>query len=101
MKKYKIIFCLAFITVFTACKKDFIDRPSINNPTLDVYYNTQEEVRGATGYLYNQLWYDYLDKAFHSVGEALGGNMLTENGPNYGSGVYNNFTFLSTDFLPD
>src|SRR5690606_29822391 len=99
MKKYKIIFCLAFITVFTACKKDFIDRPSINNPTLDVYYNTQEEVRGATGYLYNQLWYDYLDKAFHSVGEALGGNMLTESGPNYGSGVYNNFTFLSTDPL--
>ncbi len=99
MKRQNIFYLLFIVVSFVSCKKEFLDRPSLNNPTLDVYYNTEAEVRGATGYLYNQLWYDYLDKAFHSIGEALGGNMLTETGPNYGAGVYNNFTVLPTDPL--
>lgn len=97
--KNKFLFLLVTIFLFTSCKKDFLDRPSQNNPTLDIYYDTEAQVQGATGYLYNQLWYDYMDKAFHSIGEALGGNMITETGPNYGAGVYNKFTVLSTDPL--
>lgn len=83
----------------TSCKKEFLNRPSPNNPTLDTYYNTPDQVNKATGYLYNSVWYDYLDKAFHAIGETLAGNMLTETGPNYGSGSYNLFTVLSTDPL--
>ncbi len=99
MKKNNSIYILLIVVFFAACKKDFVDRPSLNAPTVETFYNTEEEVRGATAYLYNQPWYDFQDKAYHAIGEALGGNMLTETGPNYGSGVYNNFTVLSTDPL--
>lgn len=99
MKNYNIYFLFISILVVASCKKSFLDRPSANNPTLDTYYNTAEQVQKATGYLYNSVWYDYQDKAFHAIGETLGGNMLTETGPNYGSGSYNLFTVLSTDPL--
>jgi starch-binding outer membrane protein, SusD/RagB family len=87
------------VVALASCKKDYLDHPSENNPTLDTYYNTAEQVQKATGYLYNSVWYDYQDKAFHAIGETLAGNMLTETGPNYGSGSYNLFTVLSTDPL--
>ena len=74
MKNSKIIFLLIITISLASCKKDFLNHPSQNNPTLDTYYNTPEQVQGATGYLYNQVWYDYLDKAFHSIGEVLGGS---------------------------
>jgi starch-binding outer membrane protein, SusD/RagB family len=87
------------VAALASCKKSFLDHPSENNPTLDTYYNTPDQVLKATGYLYNSVWYDYQDKAFHAIGETLAGNMLTETGPNYGSGSYNLFTVLSTDPL--
>ncbi len=100
MKKHNIIMCLSFCTVlFAACKKDFLNRPSPNVPTEDTYYTTAKEVQTGTGYLYNSVWYDYSDKAFHSIGEALSGNMITETGPNYDGGSFNNFSVLSTDAL--
>jgi starch-binding outer membrane protein, SusD/RagB family len=99
MKSNKIAFLLITIVSLASCKKSFLDHPSANNPTLDTYYNTADQVRKATGYLYNSVWYDYQDKAFHAIGETLGGNMLTETGANYGSGSYNLFTVLSTDPL--
>ena len=95
--KYNFLF---LVLLLASCSKDFIDRPSENGPTLDVYYNTAAEVNAATGLLYNTIWYDWQDKAFHAIGEAQGGNMLTPNGDsNYGSGVYNNFKVQSTDVL--
>lgn len=81
-----------------SCKKTFLDRPSQNNPTLDTYYNTAEEVNAATSFLYNQVWYEYMDKAYHTIGEVLSGNMLTSAGdPNYGLNTYVYFTVQSTD----
>lgn len=95
--KYNFFF---LIVLLTSCSKDFIERPSENGPTLDVYYNNAAEVNAATGLLYNTIWFDWQDKAFHAIGEAQGGNMLTPNGDaNYGSGVYNNFKVQSTDVL--
>lgn len=94
---------LSYIAVGAAmlasCNKSFLDHPSENNPTADTYYKNASEVLKATGYLYNSVWYDYQDKAFHAIGETLAGNMLTETGANYGSGSYNLFTVLSTDPL--
>ena len=87
------------VAALASCNKSFLDHPSENNPTLDTYYNTADQVLKATGYLYNSVWYDYQDKAFHAIGETLAGNMLTETGVNYGSGSYNLFTVLSTDPL--
>jgi starch-binding outer membrane protein, SusD/RagB family len=99
MKNSKIICLLLGVVILASCKKTYLNRPSLNNPTLDNYYTTAAQVQAATGYLYNSVWYDYQDKAFHAIGETLGGNMLTETGPNYGSGTYNLFTVLSTDPL--
>ena len=95
----QISYWIIGVALLASCKKSFLDHPSDNNPTLDTYYNTADQVQKATGYLYNSVWYDYQDKAFHAIGETLAGNMLTETGPNYGSGSYNLFTVLSTDPL--
>ena len=98
MKKIKIIqISVAALVLLISCKKDFLNKPSLNAPTLDTYYTNPAQVRAATGYLYNSLWYSYIDKAMHNIGEVLGGNMLSENGPNYGGGSFISFNFLSTD----
>jgi hypothetical protein len=99
MKTNKYIYLLICIVAFASCKKDFLEHVSETSPTLDNYYNTATQVQGATGYLYNSVWYDYMDKAYNSIGDALSGNALTETGPNYGSGVYNLLTVSSTDPL--
>ncbi len=99
MKTNKYIYLLICTLALASCKKSFLEHVSETSPTLDNYYNTAAQVQGATGYLYNSVWYDYMDKAFNSIGDALSGNALTETGPNYGSGVYNNLTVSSTDPL--
>ncbi|MDJ1498670.1 RagB/SusD family nutrient uptake outer membrane protein [Cytophagaceae bacterium DM2B3-1] len=99
MKKIVLIALTMSCVFMTSCNKDFLERPSQNNPTEENYYNNAEQVNSATGLLYNRVWYDYQDKAFHAIGEALGGNMLTANDPNYGGLVYNKFTFTSSDVL--
>ncbi|MEN9570192.1 MAG: hypothetical protein RL172_1423 [Bacteroidota bacterium] len=89
---------LLLLLTGVACKKTFLDKPSQNVPTLDTYYVNAEQVNGATALLYNQVWYNYIDKAFHCIGEVLAGNMLTSAGdPNYGFNTYVYFTVQSTD----
>src|SRR5665213_90955 len=97
--KNKIIYLLVVILITLAsCKKSFLSRPSLNNPTVDNYYTNAEQVEGATSLLYNQVWYNWLDKAFHCIGEVYGGNMFTSAGdPNYGNNTYVYFTVQSTD----
>ncbi|SFP83180.1 Starch-binding associating with outer membrane [Pseudarcicella hirudinis] len=85
---------MACAGLMTSCKESFLDRPSQNGPTLDNYYTTAEQVNGATGLLYNTIWYEYQDKAFHAIGEVLSGNMYTGD-PKYNS--FLNFTVQSTD----
>lgn len=99
MKNIKIFGLVICLAIVSACKKDFLEHPSETSPTLDNYYNSADQVQAATGYLYNSVWYDYMDKAFNSIGDALSGNALTETGPNYGSGSYNYLTVLGTDPL--
>lgn len=96
--KNKTIYILLGAALLASCKKSFLDRPSSNQPNADVYYTTAAQVQAATAYLYNQVWYNYMDKAFHTIGEVLSGNMLTSAGdPNYGNNTYVYFTVQSTD----
>lgn len=95
--KNKIIYALVIIAMICSCDEDFLNRPSETQPTVDNYYSTAEEVEAATGYLYNQVWYNWVDKAFHCIGEVLSGNMRSETGVNYGSGTYMYFTVQATD----
>ncbi len=96
--KNKIFYLIVISCLMTSCKKSFLDRPSQNNPTLDNYYTTADEVNAATGYLYNQVWADYLDKAYNCIGDILSGNALSSAGdPNYGNNTYVYYTVQSTD----
>lgn len=95
--KSKLIYSIIVIVLLASCKKDFLNRPSETQPTLDGYYTTAAQVQAATGYLYNQVWYNYIDKAYHCIGEVLSGNMRSETGVNYGSGTYMYFTVQATD----
>ncbi len=98
MKKRFLYMVGGLALLIASCKKTFLERPSLNGPTLDTYYTNAAQVNAATSFLYNQVWYNYMDKAFHTIGEVLGGNMLTSAGdPNYGSNAYVYFTVQSTD----
>lgn len=90
----KIYLIAGISLVLSSCSKDFLENPSQNNPTSDTYYETPEEVRSGTGLLYNTIWYEWQDKAFHSIGEVMSGNMFT-NDPKYST--FYNFTVSGTD----
>jgi hypothetical protein len=88
--KYLIIAALA--GAIQSCKKSFLDRPPIDQLTSGNFYKTNEEVRAATGPLYNIVWFDYNDKAFMAFGEARGGNLNSNDRT-----AYIQFAIASTD----
>lgn len=71
--KYFII--LAAIVFIQSCKKNFLDRPPIDQITSGNFYRTDEEILAGTAPLYNIVWFDYNDKAFLAFGEGRGGNL--------------------------
>lgn len=94
MKKTNLYIIILLLIFNFGCSKDFLDRPSLDSPTLDNFYNTLEQVQGATGVLYGFPWFDFNDKALHSIGEVLSGNMYTGD-PAYAP--YMNITITATD----
>lgn len=97
--KRNIIFLIGALVCFSvACKKDFLNHPSTTGPTTDNYYNNAEQVNGATGILYNNVWGDWFDKAFSSVGDLLGGTITGTQGNDQYNSFYN-FNIQSTDGL--
>jgi hypothetical protein len=98
MKTKIIILFFLLIIPIVSCKKDYLDNPSTVRPTADNYYNTPDEVYGATGVLYNGVWLDWSDKAFISVGDVLGGTVTGTAGNTQYNSFYN-FNIQSTDGL--
>jgi hypothetical protein len=98
MNKNKILYTLMLAGGLTSCSKSFLNRPSLNNPTEADYYVNATQVEAATGFLYNQPWYNYLDKAYACIGEVYSGNLLSSAGdPNYGNNTYVYMTVGATD----
>jgi hypothetical protein len=96
--KRNYLYILMLAGTLSSCSKSFLDRPSLNNPTEDTYYTTAAQVEAATGFLYNQPWYNYLDKAYHCIGEIYSGNMISSAGdPNYGNNSYVYMTVSPND----
>ncbi|MEJ6979672.1 RagB/SusD family nutrient uptake outer membrane protein [Pedobacter sp. P351] len=93
--KYNILTFLTAVTLLTSCSKEFLDRPDTNAPTLETFYNTSEQVEGATGLLYGAAWYPFMDRAFLSIGEIMGGTGITSGPGDYAP--YMNFTVSETD----
>lgn len=71
-KSLYVLFILAI--ALASCKKDFIDRPSLDGTTLTNYYNTAEEVRGLTSTLYGLPWAGYENRAMDAIGDVMAGN---------------------------
>jgi starch-binding outer membrane protein, SusD/RagB family len=94
MKKLSVFAALFLSILVVSCKKSFLDRPALDQPSLETYYQTAAQVKGATGVLYGYPWFDFQDKAFHCIGEVMSGNGHTWDGQ-YNS--FLNFTTQSTD----
>jgi hypothetical protein len=71
----RLLILITLVVVQQGCKKDFLNRPPIDQLTSGNFYKTDEELRAATAPLYNIVWFDYNDKAFMAFGEARGGNL--------------------------
>lgn len=98
MKKKILISMISLAALTVACDDSFLERPSTTQPTTDNYYNNAEQVNGATGMLYNNVWNDWSDKAFISVGDVLGGTVTGVQGNAQYNSFYN-FNIQSTDGL--
>lgn len=94
MKNRLLYIMLVAAIGVAACKKSFTERPALDAPTVDNYYNTADQVRGATATLYGLAWFDFLDKAMDCIGEVRSGNEFTWDGQ-YTS--FKDFTTTATD----
>lgn len=59
------------------CADSFFTRPPEGDLTADNFYNSEQDLRMATATLYNQVWFDWNDKASFTIGDARAGNMAT------------------------
>lgn len=93
MKRLNIIkslFIALLLMVGVSSCEDFLTRPTIDNYTLDGFYQTDEQCFQAVNPVYNSPWYDF-QRGFFKVGEVLSGNYY------WGQSPYLTFTINSTD----
>lgn len=98
MKTKLFILLAAMVCLLPSCDEDMLEHASTTQPTTDNYYNTADQVYGATGVLYNSVWNTWSDKAFTSVGDVLGGTVTGVAGNTQYNSFYN-FNIQSTDGL--
>lgn len=81
MKQNRLYTAAALILISAAaCKKSFIERPSLDGTTVSNYYNTADEVRAATSTLYGLPWSGYENRALDAIGDVMAGNEYTGGG---------------------
>lgn len=68
---------VALILSVMGCADSFFTRPPEGDLTADNFYNSEQDLQMATGALYNQVWFDWNDKASFTIGDARAGNMAT------------------------
>jgi hypothetical protein len=64
---------MLLFAVLSGCSDDFLDRPPEDAITDANFYNNDEQVMAATALLYNNVWFDYNDKASFMIGDIRGG----------------------------
>jgi len=93
MKRFNILKSLIivlFVTVGATSCEDFLTRPTIDNYTVDSFYQTDAQCFQAINPVYNSPWYDF-QRGFFKIGEVLSGNYHWRQSP------YLTFTINSTD----
>ncbi|MDF1550869.1 MAG: RagB/SusD family nutrient uptake outer membrane protein, partial [Bacteroidales bacterium] len=83
MKKIKYILLLIVPLTIFSCSKDFLDRKPEDAYVVDNFYVSAENLRVATGALYNIPWFDFNDKASFCIGDGSAGNFLSNDGAMY------------------
>lgn len=83
------------LAIFTACQKEFLERPPTDTVVDGSFFQSDEQVLASTALLYNQVWFDYNDKASYNLGDFRGGTAYS---------AYNdleNVQFNTTGNTPD
>lgn len=62
------------------CADSFFTRPPEGELTADDFYRSEQDLRMATAALYNQVWFDWNDKASFVIGDARAGNLWSTDG---------------------
>ena len=86
---------LTILIIQEGCKKEFLNRPPIDQPTAPTFYKSDEEILAGTGPLYNASWHPYNGTPLQYIGDVMGGNSLSDNYA--GRGAFLTFTVPSTD----
>lgn len=85
----KAVGAVLLVIALISCK-DFLERPTVDNYTIDIFYQNDEQCIQSVNPLYNSPWYDF-QRGFFKVGEVLSGNYYWSGSP------YLTFTINSTD----
>lgn len=93
MKKQIISAAFAVVAFSSSCKKDFIERSSLDGTTVSNYYNTQDEIRAATSTLYGLPWSAFENRAMDAIGDVMAGNMYAGGNDDP---PYVNFSYAAT-----
>lgn len=76
---YKYTGLLLLVAALIGCSKDFTDRPPEDRLTVGTYFYTDDEVLMATAPLYNSVWFDFMNNVMPTIGDARGGNMISND----------------------
>jgi len=61
------------IILFSACKKEFLERTPTDSIVDASFYQTDDQVLASTALLYSKVWFDYNDKASYNLGDYRAG----------------------------
>lgn len=70
---YRWSLFLIWVSVLSACKKDFLNRPPVDTIVDANFYKTDEQILAGTSLLYSKVWFDYNDKASYNLGDFRAG----------------------------
>src|SRR5437764_1239869 len=65
------------ILVIAGCKKSFLDQPPKSAVTITTFYQNDQQLLAGTSLLYNEVWFDYNDKAMYNLGDFRGGTAFS------------------------
>lgn len=86
---------IAPLILFTACKKDFLEKPPTDSIVDATFYKTDDQVLASTALLYSRVWFDYNDKASFNIGDFRAGTVSSAY--NYRGNVLFNTTGDNAD----
>ncbi|MBT28987.1 MAG: RagB/SusD family nutrient uptake outer membrane protein [Thalassobius sp.] len=78
--RFRLLGLMILIMVSGSCNEDFLDRPPEDQLVIDNFYSNPEQVNAATAALYGFPWFTINDKALWSIGDAMSGNLWTNDG---------------------